>query len=121
GTARKSTALWLAHQLLERVDVDFKNLSGVASTEAIYEALAARDGTKGLIYADEFRTLLAVGKRQGTANLLPELNTLYTCPTRKEINRRKESTTIVEPFLSLISATPRAYVDDLLSDIDIRG
>jgi hypothetical protein len=33
----------------------------------------------------------------------------------------KDSTTIVKPFLSLIAATPKAYIDDLLTDLDISG
>ena len=121
GDSRKSTVLWLLRQLLEHVGVEFQNLAGVASVEGIYEALARRDATKALIYNDEFRSLLAVGKRQSTQNLLPRLNSLYYCPARDSIERVKDSTIIVEPFVSLVAATPRAYVDDLLTDLEIRG
>jgi Protein of unknown function (DUF3987) len=86
-----------------------------------YEALAVGDGTKALIFNDEFRSLLAVGKRQTRQNLLPRLNTLYYCPKRDSIDRVKDSTVIVEPFVSVVAATPRAYVDDLLSDLEISG
>lgn len=72
GDSRKSTVLWLACELLRYVGVDFKELDGVVSSEAIYEALADREGTKGLVYADEFRALLSVAKRKGTQDILPK-------------------------------------------------
>jgi hypothetical protein len=121
GDSRKSTVLWLIGELLEHVGVKFQNLAGVASVEGIYEALATGDATKALLYVDEFRSLLAVGKRQTTQNLLPRLNSLYYCPPRDSIDRVKDSTVIIEPFVSLVAATPRAYIDDLLSDLEISG
>ena len=121
GDSRKSTVLWLLRELLDHIGVKFQNLAGVASVEGIYEALATHDATKALLYADEFRSLLSVGKRQTTQNLLPRLNSLYYCPARDSIDRVKDSTVIVEPFVSLVAATPRAYIDDLLSDLEIRG
>jgi hypothetical protein len=121
GDSRKSTVLWLASELLERVDIEFNKLTGVASAEAIYTALAEHDGTKALLFNDEFRALLTVGERKTTQNLIPKLNTLYYCPPRDSISRAKvkESTNVIEPFVSLIAATPLAYVDDLLSELHI--
>lgn len=121
GDSRKSTVLWLLRELLDRVGVKFQNLAGVASVEGIYEALAVCEGTKAIIYNDEFRALLAVGKRQTTQNLLPRLNSLYYCPKRDSIDRVKDSTVIIEPFVSLVAATPKAYIDDLLGELEITG
>lgn len=83
--------------------------------------MADRDETKGLIYADEFRALLSVAKRKGTQDILPRLNSLYYCPERASIDRVKDSTIITRPFLSLVTATPQAYVEDILSDLEITG
>jgi Bifunctional DNA primase/polymerase, N-terminal/Protein of unknown function (DUF3987) len=121
GDSRKSTVVWLACELLRRVGEDFKELDGVVSAEGIYEALADRDETKGLIYADEFRALLSVAKRKGTQDILPRLNSLYYCPERASIDRVKDSTIITKPFLSLVTATPQAYIEDILSDLEITG
>jgi hypothetical protein len=121
GDSRKSTVMWLACELLRRVGEDFKELDGVVSAEGVYEALADRDGTKGLIYADEFRALLSVAKRRGTQDILPRLNSLYYCPDRASIDRVKDSTIITRPFLSLVTATPKAYIEDILSDLEITG
>ena len=33
----------------------------------------------------------------------------------------KDSTVVIKPFLSLITATPKAYIEDLLTDMDITG
>jgi Protein of unknown function (DUF3987) len=102
------------------VGVDFKQLDGVVSSEGIYEALAEREGMKGLVYADEFRALLSVAKRKGTQDILPKLNSLYYCPERSSIDRI-DSTTIIRPFVSLLTATPQAYIEDILSDLEISG
>src|SRR4030095_5182053 len=75
----------------------------------------------GLIYADEFRALLSVAKRKGTQDILPKLNALYHCPERSSIDRVKDSTTIIRPFVSLLTATPQAYIEDILSDLEISG
>jgi hypothetical protein len=120
GDSRKSTVLWFACELLRYVGVDFKQLDGVVSSEGIYEALAEREGMKGLVYADEFRALLSVAKRKGTQDILPKLNSLYSCPERSSIDRI-DSTTIVRPFVSLLTATPQAYIEDILSDLEISG
>src|SRR5690348_17309341 len=74
-----------------------------------------------LVYADEFRSLLSVAKRKGTQDILPRLQSLHSSPARDTITRRKESTTIVKPFVSLITATPLAFVQDLLGDNEITG
>jgi hypothetical protein len=121
GDSRKSTVMWLACELLRYTGVDFKELDGVVSSEGIFEALSDREGTKGLIYADEFRALLSVARRKGTQDILPKLNSLYYCPERSSIDRRKESTTIVRPFLSMVTATPQAYVEDVLTDLEVSG
>jgi hypothetical protein len=64
---------------------------------------------------------LAVARRKGTTDLLPKLNSLYYCPERESIDRREKSTTIVEPFFSIISATTLGYVEDLLGNAEIVG
>src|SRR5262249_54624046 len=121
GDSRQSTAMWLVCELLRRVGEDFKELDGVVSAEGIYEALAKHDDTKALIYADEFRALLSVARRKGTQDILPRLNTLYYCPERASIDRVKDSTTVIRPFLSLIAATPKEYIEDIMSDLEITG
>ena len=99
---RKSTALYFLNEALFQLgmgtQVDI--LRGIQSSEAIYESLARMDGAKSLAYCDEFRSLLAVAKRRGTQDIIPRLSTLYYCPTRDTLNRREDSTVIVNPFFS---------------------
>lgn len=122
GDARKSTVLWITAELLRRVDDDdVEILSGMVSTEGIFERLAKNTGTRALGYVDELRSLLAVARRKGITDLLPKLNSLYYCPERESIDRREKSTTIVEPFFSIISATTLGYVEDLLGNAEIVG
>jgi hypothetical protein len=121
GDARKSTALWLARQLLKRLDEDVEIVTGIVSTEGLFERLAKHDDTRALGYVDEFRSLLSVGRRQGTRDLLPKLNSLIYCPDYETIDRRKDPTTVIRPFFSLIAATAQDYVADLITDLELSG
>ncbi len=122
GDSRKSTVLWLTSELLRHIGMDeIEVLTGIVSTEGVFERLGKAERTRALGYADEFRSLLSVGKRQATQDLLPKLNSLYSCPAREEINRRQHATTIIDPFFSLITATAREYVDDLLTHLEVVG
>jgi len=122
GDSRKSTTLWLARELLRHIGEDIEILTGIVSTEGIFERLAKKEETRALGYVDEFRALLSVAKgRRVTQDLLPKLNSLYSCPRQEEINRRQKSTTVVRPFFSLIAATPEAYVEDLLGNLELVG
>jgi len=121
GDSRKSTIIWLGSEFLHRVGEDFKSIEGIVSTEGLIESLAGREETKALIYSDEFRSLLAVARRKGTQDILPRLNSLYYCPEKSSVDRVKNPTLAIRPFVSLITATPEEYVQDLLSDLDISG
>jgi Protein of unknown function (DUF3987) len=124
GDDRKSTSLSFAKDSLfhigihDQVDI----LHGIQSAEAIYDSLERIDGAKTLIYCDEFRSLLNVANRKGTGDILPRLGSLYYCPPKDSLNRHGDkSTIIVNPFLSLITATPIEYVQDLLGNREIDG
>jgi hypothetical protein len=120
GISRKSTVLGFAERLLKESGADFKTLYGIVSTEGIIEPLAAAERIKALAYADEFRTLLSVANRKGTQDLLPKLNSLYYCRTTS-VDRRKDPVTAVDPFFSLMTATPKDYIEDLISDREVSG
>jgi hypothetical protein len=65
GDARKSTVLWITAELLRRVDDDdVEILSGMVSTEGIFERLAKNTGTRALGYVDELRSLFGRGTPQ---------------------------------------------------------
>ena len=121
GDSRKSTVLWLAGELLRHIGEDIEILTGIVSTEGIFERLAKKEETRALGYADEFRSLLSVAKRKGTQDILPKLNTLYYCPEREGIDRREKSTTVIRPFFSLITATAQEYIEDLLGNLEVAG
>jgi Protein of unknown function (DUF3987) len=121
GDSRKSTVLWLASELLRHAGEEVELLEGVVSSEGLIEALAKHDGTKALVFADEFRGLLAVAHRKGTQDLIPRFNSLYYCPEKSSVNRVKNPTTAVRPFQSIITATPQEYIEDILGELEIAG
>ncbi|HEY2921730.1 MAG TPA: hypothetical protein VGK77_22310, partial [Candidatus Binatia bacterium] len=122
GRARKSTVLWLATELLRRVDQDVEIIRGIVSTEGIFERLKDK-GTRALGYADELRAVLSANQRRGTSDILPKMNSLYSCPDSDAITRRDrdKSTEVEEPFFSFVTATPLRYVERLLGNEEIAG
>ena len=120
GSTRKSTVLSLGQHLLDLSRVQFKTLSGIVSSEGLIEALSEQPETKALAVADEFRKLLSVATRKGGQDLLPTLQSLYYGRTAS-VDRRKNPTTAIDPFFSLIGASPPEFIDDLLRERDITG
>ena len=47
GDSRKSTVIYLAEQLLQRVGIEIQTIRGIVSTEGLLEALAQKDETRG--------------------------------------------------------------------------
>lgn len=121
GDSRKSTVLWLAGELLKHVGEEVEILTGIVSTEGLFERLAKAEETPALGYVDELRSLLSVARRKGTQDLLPKLNSLYSCPDKETIDRREKPTTVVRPFFSLMAATAQEYVEDLLGNLEVAG
>ena len=123
GDDRKSTALYYAQEAVSHLGMtdQVDMLHGIQSSEAVYDSLSRMDGAKSLAYCDEFRSLLSVAKRKGTQDIIPRLASLYYCPARDSLNRHEDSTLVVNPFLSLIAATPAEYVQDLLGNMEIDG
>jgi hypothetical protein len=110
----------LAQHLLELFNVDYKTLHGIVSSEGVIEALAEREAMKALGYADELRPLLSVAGRKGTQDLIPKLQSLYYCTTTS-IDRRKDPVTAIDPFFSIMTASPVEYIEDLISNREISG
>ena len=81
GDSRKSTVLWFAEELLQRVGVDIQTIRGIVSTEGLLEALA-QERIRALGYADEFRSLLSVAKRKGTQDIITEIAISPRMPSR---------------------------------------
>ena len=121
GDSRKSTVEWFEHQLLTHLGVDVEILFGIVSTEGIIERLAQREGVKALGYSDEFRSLLSVAKRKGTQDILPRLQSLYSCPEKESVDRRQAPATAINPFFSLLAATPQDFIVDLIGELEVRG
>jgi hypothetical protein len=48
-------------------------------------------------------------------------NSLIYCPDHESIDRRKDPTTVIRPFFSLIAATAQDYVADLITDLELSG
>ncbi len=124
GDDRKSTALDFSQEALFHLGLtdSVHVLHGIQSSEAIFDSLGRCEGAKTLAHLDELRSLLGVTRRTGAGDIIPRLGSLYYCPAHESLDRHgEESTIITKPFLSLITATPLEYVQDLLGEREING
>jgi hypothetical protein len=93
GLNRKSTSMTFGvREILHKIPNNIVYVPGALSSEGIYEELSKRSGCQLLLYCDEMRSLLNVAGRQGTADILPRLNSLYGCPDADGLTRRGHST-----------------------------
>ena len=122
GINRKSTAMTFGvREILNKIQNNIVYVTGALSSEGIYEELSKQSGCRLLLYCDEMRSLLNVARRQGTADILPRLNSLYGCPDIDGLTRRGNSTKVEFPFVSLIAGTPKEWLTSAISDGEIMG
>jgi len=121
GISRKSTALRFGEQLLSKMSAEVETLHGVVSSEGIYQRLSHKEGTRLLIYSDEFRSLIQVAKRSGTSDIIPKLNSLYGCPEVDGVDRRLDPVKVNRPFVSLITGSPIGWLEDAFGPEEVAG
>jgi hypothetical protein len=123
GIDRKSTAMKCGdREILQRIPNNIVHVKGALSSEGIYEVLAKQRDTRLLLYCDEMRSFLNISNRQGTADIIPRLNTLYDCPDSDDLTRsRAQSIQIDHPFVSFIAGTPKEWLTDAIGGGEIMG
>jgi Protein of unknown function (DUF3987) len=123
GIDRKSTAMKCGdREILQRIPNNIVQVRGALSSEGIYEVLGKQQNTRVLLYCDEMRSFLNISNRQGTADIIPRLNTLYDCPDFDDLTRsRAQSIKIDHPFVSFIAGTPKEWLTDAIGSGEIMG
>ena len=95
---------------------------GTASWEGFITDVAASKSVQSVILRlPEFASLLKTVKREGTANLFPELTQLYDCPPVVEHKTRSRPVEWKEPILNIATATTKKWLADSLSELLILG
>lgn len=117
---RKSTCLGFGLDLLQKMGQKYVIIRHPESPKRIYDMLSKGEGKPGLLFQDEFRGLLAVGHRPGTADMVSRLNTLYYCPDEDTVGGEK-AIEIKNSFISLITGAPLAWLEDTFHAGDITG
>lgn len=121
GSPRKTTAIKFGTDLLERIGEEVEILTGLVSSEGLYQRLSYKEGTRLLVHGDEFRALLQVARRQATSDLIPKLNSLYNCPSVDGIDRRQQPVTAISPFVGLIAGSTHGWLEDAFEKEDVSG
>lgn len=113
--SRKSTMLSALKLLLSSLNIPYTKISGLGSIEGLATQMAKKPDQPTLLTEDEFRRFLGVAGRKVTANLIPNLQSLFSCNEPFDVTK-KDSIHIEHPFLAFIAATPFAFIEDMLSE-----
>lgn len=118
--ARKSTVLYALRLLLESLSVPYCAISGLSSIEGLAEQMDKTPHQPTLLCEEEFRRLLGVATRKVTVNLIPDLQRLSYCNQPFDLTRTKQLR-IERPFLAFITATPLAFIEEMLTEAHFTG
>lgn len=128
GLTRKSTTIrYVRHYFNKFLEdkVQVKWTPNVSSLEGLLAYMQRdSDGETSFIHApDEFASLLKIGQRKGTKNIISGLAELYVCPPDYglQVKKREESIEVSKPFLSILAATTMQWLEDNLKETDIPG
>ncbi len=127
AVTRKDTSWSRARDILERLhtDIDVENpvfqiIPGIGSAEGLIDALGGEKKVV-LLNESEFLSLLSKARQEGLSNLIPKLTSLYDCPDRETLKTRIKAVECKEPFLSIISGTTHAWLQQALTEREIYG
>lgn len=118
--ARKSTVLYALQLLLESLNIPYCRISGLSSIEGLAQQMADTKDQPTLLCEEEFRRLLGVATRKVTANLIPDLQRLSYCNQPFDLTRT-DHLHIERPFLAFITATPLAFIEEMLTEAHFTG
>ena len=122
GLPRKGTATSRGLALLRQVDPngDWANvIPGLGSAEGLFDALNGNRKVV-LIAEEEFRSILVKGSQLGNM-LIPKLTSLYDCRSKETLLTRKDPVEAKLPFVSLITGTTQAWLQEYFQKGDIEG
>lgn len=98
---------------------EYIRLPNISSAEGLIEQM--KGGCPVLVTISEMSTLLKQARREGTANIIPWLTSLFDCPPEARLPTRKDPITARSPFLSILAASTPDWFDADVSDDLIRG
>jgi hypothetical protein len=98
------------------------SISAVASAEGLAEAMSngASPAPSTLLWLEELATSLVRGSWAGST-ILPFLCEMYDCPGDYAPKARKNPISVIEPTLSLLSASNAEWLWKNLNETDFRG
>ena len=99
---RKTTSMNIGKRLLmdQKKDWIYPN---DFTTESFIKVMASRPS--GILFYDEFRSLVSQMNKEYNAGLQPFLTSIYDCPGKYRRTKAKEEIEILKPCLSIISGT----------------
>lgn len=127
GLSRKTTSLNRSRDLVEALQDTSEDpairppvqiIHGIGSAEGLLDALDGK-GRVVVVEADEFRTLLAKAKQEGSI-LVPCLTELFSCRDYR-LQTRQKTVWALEPFVSIVANTTVSWLEQSLAESDVLG
>ena len=136
-SARKSTSLGHAEDVVRDADPSWTILRGLSTAEGLLAQIAdpprnqnnngASTGLGGttdkrlLVWLSELSSLLRKAKQERVSNIVPLLTEAFDCPRNLQLPTRADPITVTDPFVSLLCASTPAWLEADLSNRDILG
>ena len=127
GEARKTTAIFLGHDVLFQSDPDVVFLSGLATPEGLLNKLTDKnlpskyEGVRLIAMLSEFASLLKKAKKLSGEGLIQLLSDAYDMPPFLDNPTRKKSLRAINPCVSVIALSTQDWLESSLDIDDIRG
>ena len=127
GWGRKDTAWNRIEDILKDLHVQsgeecgsFELIPGIGSAEGLIDALSG--GNRVVVVREaEFLALISKARQDNLSNLIPQLTALYDSPDHHTMKTRSKPVDCRYLFLSLASATTRAWLKKAITERDILG
>lgn len=112
--------VWSTDEAEKQANPEYTQVPGIGSAEGLLDAL---NGVRKvvLVTENEFATILTKAKQSGTSNLIPKLTSLFDCPKKDGLKVKTKSADVIEPFLSILTASTPEWLSKHLQDQDIAG
>lgn len=118
-TYRKSTSINIAKNIIRTFYQDYL-FPEEFSQEALMEYFK-NSGSKGILVWSEFGAFLAASQKSYMAGIKEFLSDLYDCPDFKKRILKKDTYTIEEPYINILTATTLEWFLRSIGESDIMG
>lgn len=122
GIARKSTSVFAAAKMIERLDVDLlETMYDLATVEGLLDKFRDLEDLRMLCIVDEFKWVFAKSKQRTSEGLFARLNTLFNSPEIETHTTKGDPITAIRPNFSFMTSITPAWFFENMTHSHVHG